>query len=187
MWQADMGEHTAAELVGHLLESRGTEIVRRNERKDGRTGIGSPVHVADMDFIERGLANAKNQRTLLFKANVCGPLDQVRCDAIGNASQSADAAWQNNHGAGGIRTAGDVGSDIGVRLLLNFSRVAADELLNEVAPAAKAQLLRDDTERAVGGDEVDALNARIAFEGREQMAREECATGASCGHGQVVS
>jgi len=159
LWQSDVSEYAAGELVGHLIESRRAEIVRRNERKDGRAGVSSTVHVADVNFVEGRFANAENKLPFLFKANVSSTLDQVRGDAVGDTSQSSDAAWQNNHGAGGIGTAGNVGSDIGVRLLVNFSRVAADELLNEVAPAAKAQFLGDDTERAVGSDEVDALNA----------------------------
>ena len=181
-----MGKHTAAEFVGHLIESRWPEIVRGNERKDGRAGVGSAVHVADMNFIERRFADAEHQLPFLLKANVGGTLDQLRRDAIGDASQSSYAARQHDHGPGGIGTAGHVGSDIGVRLLLNFSRVAADELLNEVAAPAKAEFLRDDAESAVGGDEVDVLNARIAFEGREQMTREECAAGSGCGDGQVL-
>ena len=173
--------------MGHLVESRRAEIVGRNERKDGRAGIGGAIHVADMDFVKRRFTNAENKLPFLFKANIGSPLDQVRRNAIGDTSQSSDAARQNDHGARRIGTAGDIGSDIGVRLLLNFSRVAADELLNEVASTAKAQFLRDDAKRAVGSDEVDLLNARIAFQGREQMAREECATGSGRGDGQVLN
>lgn len=186
LWQTDMRQHTAAELVGHLVKSRRAEIVRGNQGKDGRTGIGSTIHVADMNFIERRFAYAEDQWAPLLETNIGGALDQMRRDAIGDTSQSAHAAWQNNHRARGIRTAGDVGSDIGVRLLMNFSRVAADELLNESAPAAKAQFLRHDAERAVRGDEVHALNPGIAFEGREQMASEQCATGSGRSDGQVL-
>jgi len=172
--------------VGHLVESRRTEIVCGNEWKDSRASVGSTVHVADMDFVERRLANAKNQRALLFEANVGGALDQVRRDAVGDTSQSSDAARQNDHGIGGIRAAGHVGSNIGIRLLVNFSRVAADELPNEVAAAAKAQFLRDDAESAVGSDEVYVLNTGIPIDGREQVASKESPAGSSRGHRQVL-
>lgn len=120
-----------------------------------------------MNFVEGRFADAENELTFLLEANVGGSLDQMRRDSVGDTSQSADAARYDDHGARRVRAAGNVGSDIGVRLLFNFSRVAADDLLDEVAAAAKAQFLGHDTESAVRGNEVDVFNAGIAFECRE--------------------
>ena len=42
-------------------------------------------------------------------------------DAIRNAGQGTDTAWQHDHGIRLIRAAGDVSTDIGIRLLMNFA------------------------------------------------------------------
>src|SRR5580704_1574888 len=91
-----------------------------DERKDGRASVGSAVHVANVDFVQRRFTHAQDERTLLFEADVGGALDQVRGDAVGDAGQSAHAAGEHDHGVGGVRAAGHIGSDIGVRLFFDF-------------------------------------------------------------------
>jgi len=131
-----VGEDAAGELVGHLVERCRAEVVGGDEREDSRSGVGGAVHVANVNFIERGFANTEHERTFLFEANIGGALDQVRGNAVGNAGKRAHAARQDNHRVGGIGTAGDVGSDVGIRVLLNFAGGAASEnLADEIAAA----------------------------------------------------
>lgn len=55
--EADMRQDAAGELVRQLVKRGGTEIVGGDERKDGRPRICCPVHVANVNFRERGFAN----------------------------------------------------------------------------------------------------------------------------------
>jgi len=167
-----VGEYAAGEFVRHLIQSSRPEIVGGNEWEDGRASVGSAVHISDVDFVERRLAYAKDQQALLFEAYVGGALDQVRSNAVGDTGKSTDATRDDDHRAGRIRPAGDVSSDIGIRLLMNFSRLAPDELSNEVATTAKAEFFSDDAKCAIGGDEVDVPNTNIAISDGEQVAGE---------------
>ena len=88
------------------------EIVGRNEGKDGGSGVGCPVHIANMNFVERSFADAEHERTFFFKADIGGALDQVRSDAAGNTGERSDAAWQDDHRVSRIRAAGDVGANV---------------------------------------------------------------------------
>ncbi len=116
-----MGKNAAGKLVRHLIERGRPKIVGEDERKDSRSSVSGAVHVANMDFVERRFADAKNQRTLFFEAHVGGALNQVGSAAVGNAGQSSDAARNDDHRVGRIGTAGNVGADVGIRLLLNFA------------------------------------------------------------------
>lgn len=144
-----MSEHAAGELVRHLIESGRAEIVGRYERKDGRSGIGGPVHVANVNFVERRLTDAKHQRALFFEADIGSALDEMRSNAVGYTGKRADAAGQNDHGVSRIGTAGDVGPDIGVRLLMNFARCLTEQLADEVVTAAEFEFFGQDAKRAV--------------------------------------
>src|SRR5690348_10587655 len=138
-----------------------------------------------MDFVQRSFADAKHERTFLFEANVSSALDEMRSDSVGNAGQGSDAARQYNHGFRGIRTAGNVGADIGICLLLNFARSGSEQLLDEIVAAAEIKFFGHNAQGAVGSDEVHGFDALVALDGLEQMAKKDRATGASRGDGQV--
>ena len=72
-----MGEHAVGEFLCHLVESCRVEVVGRNQRKDGRTGVDCPIHVANVNFAERRLAHTKQERTFFFQANVGGAFDEI--------------------------------------------------------------------------------------------------------------
>ena len=181
-----MGEDAASELVGHLVERGGVEVVGGDEREDGRSGVGGAVHVADVNFVERGFTDAEHERTIFFEANVGGALNEMPGNAVSNTGKRAHAAGQHDHRIGGIRAAGDVGPDIGVGLLLDFARAAVSEnLADEVIASAQAKFLRHDAQRAVGGDEVDGLNAVVAIHGEQKVAQKDCTARAGGGDGQI--
>src|ERR1700756_1970424 len=130
-----------------------------------------------MDFVERRLAYAQHQRALLFEGDGSRPLDQLRGDAVSDTGQSAHAAWQDNHGLGGIRTARHVRPDVSVRLNFDFARGTAagfrgrraEKLLDQVGPAFQAQFFRHDSQPAVRGDEVYGFDALVTFDGNQDV------------------
>ena len=53
-----------------------------NEGKNRGSGVGGERHVAEVDFVERGLAHAEYKRTALFERDVGGALDEVGGDPL---------------------------------------------------------------------------------------------------------
>jgi hypothetical protein len=160
-----MSQDAISVLPSHDFDAGGPIIESRDQRKDSRACIGCSKHVADMDFIEWRLADAENQSPFLFQANVSGALKQVGSDSVGNAGKGAYAARNNNHGISGIGAASDVCTNVIIGLLLDFAGILAQQLLNEIATAAKLQLLGHNPQGAIGGDEVDRLDPRISVDG----------------------
>jgi hypothetical protein len=139
-----------------------------------------------MDFIERRFAYAEHQRTLLLKANVGGALNELRCDAISDSGQRADTAGDHDHSVGRVRAAGYVRADVGVGLLLNFSGVTANDLVDELIAACDVEFLGHDPKAAIGGNEVNCRNSLVGFDDPQQLLEEYRAAGASSGDGQVA-
>ena len=87
-----------------------------DDRKDCCSRIRCPVHIADVNLVQRSLADAKHKRPLFFQTNVSGALDEMSGEAIRNFGQSTHRAWHHDHGAGRVGTAGDIGADVGITL-----------------------------------------------------------------------
>jgi len=134
--QANVCEHAVCEFLRHIVRAGWMVVEGGYQWEDGSTGIGGTVHVADMDLIEWSLADAKYQRAFFFEAYVGGTLNEPRRDAIGDARESADTTGNYDHRVGRIRAAGDIGCDIRIRLLMNFSRGLAEKLNNQLIAAA---------------------------------------------------
>ena len=154
-----MGQHAVTELSRRLFEGGWAEIERGDQRKDDGAGIGSSIHVADVNFVQRRLTDAEHQGALLFETNVRGAFDEMRSDSVRDASQRADAARNDDHSVGWIRAAGDVGANIGICLRLNLAGRAPEDLADQVGAAFESEFLCQHTQCAVGGDEVHGLNA----------------------------
>ncbi len=181
-----MGERAKCELAGHVIQAGGLIVERRNQRIDRSPSVGGPVHVADVDLVEGRLADAQHQRAFFLEANIGSPLNELRGNAIGDPGQRPHAAGNDDHGIRRVRTAGDVGPNVGVRLLVNLRRRFADDLFQKIAAAAKAKLFGHDAQSAVGGDEVDGLNTFVAFDGQKKLFQKNASAGASSRHGQVL-
>src|SRR5215469_16896495 len=160
-----MSKHAAGKFSGHLVERGGSEIIGGDERKNGRPGIGGAVHVSDMNLVEWSFTNTEHQGTAFFKTHVGGALNQVRGNALGDAGQCADAAGQHDHGIGRVGATGDVGSDIGVRLQMDFARgaVSAQQLAEQVTAAVQLKFFRHHPQGSIGSDEVDVLYVSISL------------------------
>jgi hypothetical protein len=181
-----MGKHAISEFAGHHFSAGRTVIERGDEREDGGAGIGGPIHVADVDLVERGFAHAQHQRALLLEGDVGGALDEMGSCAIGDPGQGAHAARDHDHGVGGIRAAGHVGADIGVGLLVNLVRGLPQHLRDQVAAAFELKFLGEDTQGAVGSDEVDRLHALVALDGQQKLPQEDGTAGAGSSDGQIL-
>ena len=180
-----MSENTGGELAREVVESLRLVVERRDERVDGGSGVGTAVHVSNMNLVKRSFANAKHKGTSLLKADIGRALDQVAGDAVGNPGQSSDAARNDDHGVAGIGAAGNVGADIVVGLHVDLARSVAEKLANEIAAALQAKLFCHDAQGAVGSDEIDGLDAIVLVDSGQKFAQEEGTAGAGRGHGQV--
>src|SRR5207247_1792675 len=101
------------------------------------------------------LADAEEEGAALLEADVGGSLDEVGGEAVGDGGEGSHGAREDDHGVGGVAAAGDVGSDVGVGMLLDLWGGAAEEFFGEVIAAAQMELLGEDAEGVLRGDEVD--------------------------------
>src|SRR5579884_4425922 len=119
-----------------------------NDGKDRCSRIGSQRHIAQMNFVKRGLSYAKHQRSPFFLANIGCPLDKVLGQTMGNPGQCSHAAWQNNHSVGWIAAACNRRSDVRLSVLQNFRGTLSKQLLNQSIAPAESKLLGNDPQRA---------------------------------------
>ncbi len=126
-----------------------------------------------MNLMKRCFAHTQNQWTLLFECDVRGALDQMRGDAIGDARQCTHAARDYNHGVGGIRPAGHVRANVGVRLQLDLARGTAswktEDAVDETGSSFQIQLFSHDSQSAVGRDEVHVRDALVTADCKQQV------------------
>jgi len=185
-----MGKDAVTEFARHAIKGGWTIVEGGNEGKDSSTCICSSIHIADVNLVEWCLADAQHKGALLFETNVGSPLDERGCNPIRNTGQRAHAARDHNHRIGGIRPAGDIGTDVRVRLLVNlkggFFNDGRKNLGDEVAAAGESELLGHDSQGAVGGDEVNVLHSTVALDGEQKVPEEQRPTRASRSNGQVL-
>lgn len=73
-----------------------------------------------MDAVEGCFADAEDEWAIFFEADVGGALDEVLRKAVGDSGEGAHGAGKDNHRGGGVTAAGDVGSNVGVRVWMDF-------------------------------------------------------------------
>ena len=118
--QADVGEDSVDEVAGHVFGGLRVVVESGDGGEDGGAGVGGELHVAQVDAVEGGFADAEDQGTVFFEADVGGAVDEVVGEAVGDAGQGAHGAGEDDHGGGGVAAAGDVGSDVGFGMLLDL-------------------------------------------------------------------
>ena len=119
--QADVGEDAVNEVAGHVFGGLRVVVEGGDGGEDGGSGVGGELHVAEMDAVEGGLANAEDEGAVFFEADVGGAVDQVFGEAVGDVCEGAHGAGKDDHGGGGVAAAGDVGSDVGVGVVVDFA------------------------------------------------------------------
>ena len=182
--QADVDEHAIDKLARHLGGVFGQVVKRGNDREDGRAGVGCELHVAQMDAVERRLADAEDQRATLLHADVGGALDEVRGHSVGDAGKRAHRARQDDHSAGAVTAAGDAGADVGLAVLDDFAASCAQQLLEQAVAAVELHLLGEDAQGRFGWDEINLGDAGVGLEGAEHLDGKNGAAGAGDGKGE---
>lgn len=183
--QADVGEDAVDELAGHFRGVDGFVVEAGDDGEDGGSCVGGEGHVAQVDFVEGGFADAEDERAALFEAYVGGTLDEVLGESVGDAGEGAHAAGQDDHSAGGIAAAGDGCADVVFCVLGDFRGGVAEEFFGEVVAAAEAQFFCEDAEGAFCGDEVDAGDAGVGIEKPQEGLSEDGAAGSGESQGEV--
>ncbi len=183
--QAYVRENTVDELAGHLCGGLWAVVEGGDDGEDGGSGVGGELHVAEVDAIEWGFADAEDEGAAFLEADVGGALDEVGGEAVGYAGEGAHGAGKDDHGIGGVAAAGDVGSDVCFGVLLDFGGWCAEEFLCEFVAAAQVHLFGEDAEGAVGGDEVYFGDACVGCEGSKHLSSIEGSAGPGDGEGDV--
>lgn len=65
------------EVARHLGGGLGLVVERGDGGEYSGAGVGGELHIAQVDAIERRLANAEDERAALLEADVCGAMDEV--------------------------------------------------------------------------------------------------------------
>ncbi len=161
-----------------VFDAFGVVVEGGDDGEDGGAGFSDGGHVAQVDEVEWGLADAEDEAAALFEANVGGALDEVLGEAVGDAAEGAHGAGKDDHGRDGIRTGGDGGADILVGEEGDPVRGVADEFFHETGTARDAGFFGQDAERAGRDDEVDTVDAGVVFKRAEHLDGEYRTAGA---------
>ena len=132
-----MGQDSVDELAGHLGGVLRVIVEGGDDGEDGGTGVEGELHIAEMDAVERSLADAEDEGAALFEANVCSSLDEIRGEAIGDCGEGSHGAGKDDHGVGRVAAAGDVRADVVVGVLLEPGAGRVEEFFGEVVSAAQ--------------------------------------------------
>jgi hypothetical protein len=184
--ETDVGEDSVDEVAGHVLGGLGVVVEGGDRGEDGGAGVEGELHVAEMDAVEGSLADAEDQGAVFFEADVGGALDQVRGEAVGDGGEGAHGAGKDDHRVGGVAAAGDVGADVGFRMLLDFRGCAAEEFFCEVVAAAEVELFCEDSEGVFADDEVYFCDTRVSGEGAKDLGGVDAAAGSGYGECDVA-
>ena len=144
------------------------------------------MHVAEVDAVEGGLADAEDEGAVFLEADIGGALDEVGGEAVGDGGERAHGAGKDDHGVGGVAAAGDVGADVGFGVLLDLRGWCAEEFFGEVVAAAEMKFFGEDAESIFGDDEVDSGDAGVAASGAEELGGVDGAAGSGYGEGDVA-
>ena len=172
-------------VAGDVVDGLGVIVEGGDEGEDGGSGLGGRGHVADVDEVEGGLADAQDEGAALFEADIGGALDEVLGEAMGNAGEGAHGARENDHAVAGVRAAGDGSADVFVGELGDLGGALAEQLFHKGVAAVDGGLFRQDAEGAGRDDEVDVGDAGVGVEGAEHFAGEEDAAGPGDGEAEI--
>ena len=141
-----MSEDSADILVCHVGDVLRVVVERGDNGEDSGSGVGCELHVAQVDAIERGLAHAEDERSAFFQCDVGSALNEVGGKAVRDCSERSHRAGKDDHCTRWITATCDVGSNVGVGVLMDFGRGCAEEFFSEVVAAAELEFFRENAE-----------------------------------------
>ena len=181
MGQSDVGEDAVDEVAGHIFCGLRVIVKSGDCGEDGGAGVGGELHVAKMDAVEGGFANAEEQGAIFFEADIGGALDQVGSEAVGDGGEGAHGAGKDDHRVGGVAAAGDVGAYVGFSVLFDLWGWSAEKFFYEVVAAAEMELFGEDAEGVFADDEIDFGDAIILHGDAEELGGIYAAAGSGDG------
>jgi hypothetical protein len=184
--QADVGEDAVDEVAGHVFGGLRVVVERGDGGEDGGAGVGGELHVAEMDAVERRLANAEDEGAIFFEADVGGAVDEVLRETVGDSGESAHGAGKDDHRIGGVAAAGDVGSYVGFGVLLNLWGWSAEKFFYEVVATAEVEFFGEDTESIFADDEIDFGDAIVLRGSAEELGGVDASAGSGYGESNVA-
>jgi hypothetical protein len=152
-----------------VFDGLGMVVEGGDERKDGRARLCDRGHVADVDEVERRLADAEDEAAALLQADVGSALDEVARNAVGDARKRSHGARKDEHRVQWVRTAGDGGADVFVREERDLFRRMAEEFFYQRVASAEACFFREDPQSTGGDDQVDPADAFVGIERMEHL------------------
>ena len=180
-----MLQHPAAELRHDLVNRGRSEIHGRNDRENGGSCLCRKRHVAQVDTIERRLADAQHQRTTLLQAYVGGPVDQPGRKAVRDRRKRAHGAGQHHHAVAGITAAGDAGAHVVIAQQCDLAVVLASQGGQHGGASVEAKLFRDDAKCVVRHRELHLRHTAVCQEHAEQRPGKDGTTRACHSQRQV--
>jgi len=192
-----MGEDAIDELLDYFVDGFWRVIKRRNRRHDDGAGVVNAQHVFEVDAVERCFAEAEDESAAFFQADIGGAREEVVADAVGDGAESSGGTGNHDHGVDGGAAGGDGCTDVFVGQAFEFPGGGSGEERGEFLCVGRddAEFSGDEAQAGVGGDDVDARDARVGVEGAEDCLRVNCAAragdaygdGLGFGWGQVIA
>ena len=130
------------EVAGDVLDGLRMVVEGGNNRINRCTGFSDGGHVANVNEVEGGFADAEDERAALLEADIGGALDKVGGKAVRDAGESAHRTGKNDHRGDGAGTAGDGCADIFMREVLDFFRRVAEKVFGEIVFCSQAVFFR---------------------------------------------
>jgi len=97
-------------VLGDVVDGLWVVVEGGDDGEDGGAGFGGYCHVADVDEVQGGFADAQDERAAFLEADVGGALDEVLGEAVSDAAKGPHGARQDDHAVGGVGAAGDGGA-----------------------------------------------------------------------------
>ncbi len=198
--QAEVLEHAVDVVARDVFNAFRVVVERGDDGEDGGAGLGDSGHVAQVNEVERGFADAEYEAAAFLQADVGGALDKVLGQAVGDAAQGSHGAGKDDHGGDGVGTRSDRRADVLMRQQRDAICGVAEELFHKAGATGYANLFGEDTKSAGRDDEVNAVDAVVVFEGAKHLdgeyrtagachreddigRRGDCGSSGSCGAG----
>jgi hypothetical protein len=137
--------------VNNLLDGLGAGVKGGVGWENGRSGQHEQLEIFHVNEVEGSLARDENKFLFFLQYDIGGAKQNVLAKAMSYAAKGAHAAWDNNHGIGGIRAAGKRG--------VHALKIVRGDAFGQ--PEAIRQFLGDDGLSIIAQNRVDLMGGAI--------------------------